>query len=324
MARQYSTTLRSKFTCAQWFKQWLDERKGIKVSTRTIYAWQFAKNWNPRLGAMLLSDVRPAHILKALGGRELMASSLRLMIAPAKKAFSAAKGLGEINDNPFTDLDLSPIMDKAEVSTYEVDPFTATEKVKLYEACLVEYPLMAEMLKFWMWSGLRAAELCALRWPDVNVKKELVSISHALVLHPNYVYLDNEGAKTKLSVRTFRLTPPALEALEAQRRHTFFKDGGKGYIFPNPTSAERWKSPGRPAYFFAVLCAETGVRYRNPEQCRHTFATTMLDNKEDRRWIADSLGHKDIGMLIEIYGRKRVLDEAQPGGYQFAHTGAWV
>jgi integrase len=52
------------------------------------------------------------------------------------------------------------------------------------------------------------------------------------------------------------------------------------------------------------------VKYRNPYQTRHTYASMMLTAGESDRWVAAQMGHTDTGMINRIYG-KWIVD-AQP------------
>jgi integrase len=44
-----------------------------------------------------------------------------------------------------------------------------------------------------------------------------------------------------------------------------------------------------------------GIRFRNPNQTRHTFATLTLATGENREWIAKQLGHASTQMLFQRY-----------------------
>ena len=52
-----------------------------------------------------------------------------------------------------------------------------------------------------------------------------------------------------------------------------------------------------------TLCARAGVRYRNPYQVRHTYASTLLTNGENPWYVAQQLGHVDVEMVFRIYGK---------------------
>lgn len=46
-----------------------------------------------------------------------------------------------------------------------------------------------------------------------------------------------------------------------------------------------------------------GVRYRNPYQTRHTYASMMLSAGEHPMWVAKQMGHADWTMIARVYGR---------------------
>ncbi|WP_281718456.1 tyrosine-type recombinase/integrase [Pandoraea apista] len=46
-----------------------------------------------------------------------------------------------------------------------------------------------------------------------------------------------------------------------------------------------------------------GVRYRNPYQTRHIYASMMLSAGEHPMWVAKQMGHADWTMIARVYGR---------------------
>lgn len=59
---------------------------------------------------------------------------------------------------------------------------------------------------------------------------------------------------------------------------------------------------------------KAGVRYRNPYQTRHTYASMMLSAGENSLWVAKQMGHKDTEMIIKNYGRW-IPDTSTLAGY---------
>jgi integrase len=51
-----------------------------------------------------------------------------------------------------------------------------------------------------------------------------------------------------------------------------------------------------------AILKRTKLRYWPVYQCRHTYATLLLENN-DIRWAADQMGHVSIKMIIEHYAR---------------------
>ncbi|EFL91459.1 hypothetical protein REG_1604 [Candidatus Regiella insecticola LSR1] len=45
-----------------------------------------------------------------------------------------------------------------------------------------------------------------------------------------------------------------------------------------------------------------GIRYRNPYQTRHTFATMHISQGANLFWLASQMGHKGPEMLFRHYG----------------------
>ncbi|MBN4053362.1 tyrosine-type recombinase/integrase [Haliea sp. AH-315-K21] len=48
---------------------------------------------------------------------------------------------------------------------------------------------------------------------------------------------------------------------------------------------------------------KAGLKYRNPYQTRHTYASILLSSGKNPLWVAQQMGHKDWGMIRKVYGR---------------------
>lgn len=125
-----------------------------------------------------------------------------------------------------------------------------------------------------------------------------------------------KGTKTKAGTRKVLLLPPAKEALLAQKQFTFLESK---YIFHNPHTNVAWetdqqvhKTAWRP------IIRRSGVRYRNPYQTRHTYASMMLSDGENIMWVSNQMGHADIEMVMRTYGRW-IPDNSLSTGYQLVN-----
>ncbi|MGJ0515194.1 MAG: tyrosine-type recombinase/integrase [Methylomicrobium sp.] len=151
------------------------------------------------------------------------------------------------------------------------------------------------LIQFAFWSGLRTSELIALSWQDVDFEHNRIFIRHAKVR--GYI----KGTKTSAGLREVTLQAPAKEALLSQQTHTGIL--GK-FIFHDSRTNEPWKNDQaiRKIVWQPAL-KNAGLKYRNPYQTRHTFASTLLSRGENPLWIAQQMGHKDWGQIRKIYGR---------------------
>lgn len=90
-------------------------------------------------------------------------------------------------------------------------------------------------------------------------------------------------------------------ALEAQKAHTLLA-GGR--VFHNPHTGRPWATDKQiRVHCWAYILKAAGVRYRNPYQCRHTYASMLLSRGENELWVAGQMGHKGVEMVRRHYGR---------------------
>jgi integrase len=142
---------------------------------------------------------------------------------------------------------------------------------------------------------MRPSEYIAQEWPHVNIVLHQLQVEGAFV--------DGEAkasAKTEAGRRKIDMRHGALHALRAQQEHT--KLAG-GLIFLNPAHGKQWAGdkPIRERWGRILLLA--GVRYRNPYQTRHTFASSLLMLGANPLYVATQLGHVDTTLVFRTYGR---------------------
>ena len=93
---------------------------------------------------------------------------------------------------------------------------------------------------------------------------------------------------------------PALEALAQQKEYTF---EAQDAIFHDPRSGKRWAGHTKIWNVLQSVVRRAKIRYRNPYQTRHTFASMMLSAGEHPMWVSKQMGHTDQTMIARVYGR---------------------
>jgi len=153
------------------------------------------------------------------------------------------------------------------------------------------------MLELFYSSGLRLAELCALRWSDLDLADGLVRVL-------------GKGGRTRV-VPVGRFAREALAALLQESA------GAAG----DPVFPGRHNAPINPRSVqkrLKVLAQQQGIWKRvHPHLLRHSFASHLLESSGDLRGVQEMLGHADIG-TTEIYTHldfqhlAKVYDSAHP------------
>lgn len=247
------------------------------------------RQWNE----VLLKDATPAKLREWIGGLGITSKAARNILTPLRSVFEDALNDEKIQFNPFDRIALKKLLKQtAKPSDYEVDPFDSAERSALISAARAdEAPLVA----FWFETGLRPGELIALEWPKIDW------IHGRARIDLNRVMKTDKGPKTAAGVRDIDLTAEAIQALKDQKAATFL--AGKR-VFHNPRSGEPWDTDAQVRKtLWDPLCKRAGVRYRNPYQARHTFASARLTAGANPWWLAQQMGHEDVEMVFKIYGK---------------------
>jgi len=120
-----------------------------------------------------------------------------------------------------------------------------------------------------------------------------------------------EFPKTNAGRRDIRLLAPAAAALEAQKPLTFLTELD-GPVFKTSAGA-RFSGSHQVWRIWQSALKRAGVRYRNPYQTRHTYASMMLSAGEHPMWVAKQMGHADWTMIARVYGRWMPSADAEAG-----------
>lgn len=188
-----------------------------------------------------------------------------------------------------------PAESKVKKKTKEVIAYTKEEQEKIWKK-IVQNPdsVGYSAVAFQIETGLRAGELLALKWTDVDTAHCRMRI-HATIINPQYTnkaeYQDS--AKSRSSNRAVPLTPKALAILKhlKERRTTewVFEQDGDRYSYQKLT------------YQTKKLCREAGVKYHGEHVFRHTFATNCYYKGIDVKILSRLMGHSSVQVTYNTY-----------------------
>lgn len=252
--------------------------------------------------AKALAEVTPSALRDWIGGMGVTAKRARNLLTPLRSVFEDALNDQLIEFNPFDRIALKKLLKQTtKASDYEVDPFTAAERDALLAKARADE---APMLRFWFATGLRPGELMALRWGKVSFIDRLARIDLNLVAGVE------KDPKTEAGIRNVELDDDAIAGLIAQKGATFL--AGQ-HVFVNPRTGQAWESDAQiRKTLWQPLCTRAGVRYRNPYQVRHTYASSLLTAGANPWFVAQQLGHVDVQMVFQTYGKFIPEDYKRP------------
>lgn len=278
-----------------YLEEYLDICQNRNLSPSTIRGYEKCLSSLSALHKLHVTELTPAVLKNWISGRKTKLKTIRNNLSFLRSAIDEAVTDGLLAVNPVTLVSASRyhVMNNTpSASDYEVDPFTPSETSAIYLAC--QYDEWANLFRFAFNTGLRSSELCALDWEDIDFIGKTAHVQNASVVGVI------KGTKTKAGTRKVALNDEALLALQAQKQHTFLKGG---FIFNDPKTRKPWASADaiRKKAWVPTL-KKAGVRYRNPYQTRHTFATRHISQGVNLFWLAGQMGHKGPEMLFRHYG----------------------
>ena len=160
-------------------------------------------------------------------------------------------------------------------------------------------------------SGLRIGEFSALKGKDLDSKSITICRSEHKYKKPSgkgYDYVVEEIAdadigdralKTEASIRTVVIPTEAQWILQYLKSFTPDDE----YVFRNK-KGERYTSCALRSFWHDYL--ETiGLKYKKPHAIRKTYASILLDNKADDKFVITQSGHTDIATTEDFYHRDR-------------------
>jgi integrase len=285
-ARELRKNSPERYTIAEGLNDWL-QRIQPKCQASTLRDYRSAVYYHliPKFGSLAINELTVTLIKNWLAELPCCNKRKNNILIPLRQLYADLYADEVIDRNPLDRIKNLPI------STRESEPFSSDEI-----SCILDKLQGQErnLIQFSFWSGLRTSELIALRWEDVDLKKGCIHVRAAIVRGIS------KQTKTAAGMRQVTLQPQAAEALQGQLKFT----GSYGIVFHDSRSNRPWQSDQaiRKAVWTPAL-QRAGLKYRNPYQTRHTFASILLSRGENPLWVAQQMGHKDWGMIRKVYGR---------------------
>lgn len=155
-------------------------------------------------------------------------------------------------------------------------------------------------------TGMRIGELCALQFSDVDMERNVIKVSKTLGRTYNVEMFGESKRETKTKIeigrpktissnREIPITGKVRKLIKnyvAVSKPEYYLCSGKKTCCEPRLFRERAK---------AVLKAagiETPLKFH---AFRHTFATTLIENRTDVKTVSAILGHSDVSITLNLY-----------------------
>jgi integrase len=191
----------------------------------------------------------------------------------------------------------------------------AEEAKRFLEVARKSGPQPAAFYTLALETGMRKAELCGLKWEDVDFGACIVRVVRQLVRsgkEPTF-----KAPKSRSGIRTIDVSPETAQLLAEHKRHqaelkmanrTVYRDNGLVFAKEWADVTKYGVVIGDPLQMnnlgqreFAALMKEAGVRPIKFHGLRHTSATLALKAGVPVKVVAQRLGHAKTNITLGIY-----------------------
>lgn len=183
-------------------------------------------------------------------------------------------------------------MPKTEQKKMEV--LNADERRKLIRFLLANPNRTNAAVLLCLFTGLRVGELCGLRWEDIDLKNNLISVNRTVqrVNHTGTSEVIVGSPKSRSSVRTIPIPEFVTTIL------TEMVGKSDTYLI---TGTAKPTEPRTMQNRFRRILNECGVRIVNFHMIRHTYATVCVEHGFDPKTFSELLGHADASIALNRY-----------------------
>lgn len=282
---------------SQLFEEWLVSRKNtVKQSTcvhyKTLFDNYIKSHFKKIKTENVTSFMLNRYVSELIEKDGLSSNTVQAVLVLLKSMFKYAENVYEIR-NPFINVAIP------KTNTREVETFTQAEIEIIRNHALTNDSSKLGIL-LCIYTGMRIGEICALKWSDIDLNTQLITVNKTLqrIKNPNgnipktIVTIDTpktQNSLRKIPVPTFMLMQ--LASLKKLCKSEAYFLSCKSKCVEPRAYREQYKS----------FLKSVGLPYRNFHVLRHTFATECISCGIDVKTVSELLGHSSVKITLDRY-----------------------
>ena len=280
--------------------EWLELKKlKLRASTWAVYEGHTRNHFKEfnglKINRITIKMVDQYIIDRQTRGMNI--STLRKVLVSLRQVFTLAIKRGYCHNNPMDYADMPQSQGTQRENSIKI--LNKNEISSLLNAVTVQkYQVLFSLAIF---SGARQGELLGLKWPDINWKDMQIHIQRTF---NNQRFYDT---KTKSSNRRIDIGQSMLKKLKKWKLAC--PPGKLDLIFPTAVGNPMNHSNMVNRYFNPGL-KSAGIGKIRFHDLRHTYASLLLDQGENIKYIQTQLGHSNPTVTLNVYAH--LMEKTNP------------
>lgn len=320
---------KNSLTVNDLYNLWVQLKRGLKGNTFQNYKYMYTQFVEPNFGQKKIADLKRTDVRAFYN---YLADEQHLKAATIDNIHTVLHQVLELgvedeylrynpSDNALTELK------KAHNHDSDRRRALTCPEQELFENFLQQegqyhkwYPVFTVML----WTGLRVGEITGLRWCDIDMEEEIISVNHTLVYYDHGTErgcaFEINTPKTEAGKRIIPMLPKVKQAFLIEKQYqeecgikcNVTVDGYTDFIFINRFGGVQHQGTLNKALRRIIrdcnyevldsgkVNAVTLPKFSN-HSLRHTFTTRMCEAGVNIKAMQDILGHADAETTMDIY-----------------------
>lgn len=304
-----------KMTFEEIYKLWRDQYKNtVKESTYVIQLDVIRLHILPHFGNLLIDKITLQYCQKQVNNWYSYYAKYSNLIGLTQRILDFAISLELISDNPMKKA-VRPKRKKKIDGKEHLPAYYSKNELQQFFECIKQEDLKILLLfRLLAFTGVRKSELLALRWKDIILSNETLSVNQTLARGINYKPIF-QTPKTSKSIRTISLDSVTLSLLKKWRlnqKEILLVQGipsveSHGLIFTDiDGQAHDMDYPNR---LLREFISKYSLKKITVHGFRHTHCSLLFEAGASIKEVQERLGHTDIQTTMNIY--THVTDQAK-------------
>jgi len=276
-----------------WIATWLEQRrKRLKESTYFLYQTQIRTHFQRFFGGCTVREIterRVQEMADQLAREGKARGTIRNIVSLVTSSLKAAQNLGYAKRWSFEIM----IPQKYTKKSLEIMSWEDQERISRILASGNDHRILGIVIC--LNTGLRIGELCALQWMDLDLNREVLTVTKTLQR------IQEEGKSRVVigppkSKSSFREIPLSSHLLDLLRRFDTSRE--EFYVLtngPKPTEPRVYRK------WFERFLERHHLQKIHFHGLRHTFATRCVENRAEYKTLSNILGHAQTGTTLDLY-----------------------
>jgi len=309
------------------FKEWYELVKVPNVLdvTDEKYRSMMMKHIFPAFGKLDVKDVDYKQLQKFFNRMKTVKVKNRVgysqdFINKTKKLidnfFKHALKRHYVLTNPMEDVDAKKVTAEKDESDDKAQALRPEIRALILEFVEAN-PLLNPIFITSTFTGLRPQEVITLTWKNINFIRRTISVKTAL---KRLVEFDDDwkvvsrgvmvgSTKTKKSVRTGKMSAAVVDVLLEWKQYCQQNGIISEFVFPNSKNGKMRTYSGLRSLLRRFLdkhnLQDEGITLKT---LRHTFATVLLEQRENPKIVMELMGHSKVKTTLDMYSH--IVDDA--------------